>query len=50
MTSAAVRTVGKAAVKRVTGIAPNVFQSLAASAVVGVGAAALTYRLLRSGD
>lgn len=50
MASAPVRTVGKAALKRVSGIAPNVFQSLAAAAVVGTGAGVLTYRLLRSGD
>jgi hypothetical protein len=50
MASAPVRTVGKAAVKRLTGIAPNVVQSLAAATIVGTGAGVLTYRLLRSGN
>ena len=49
MASAAARTVGKAVVTRLTGIGPSVFQSLAAAAIVGAGAGALTYRLLRSG-
>jgi hypothetical protein len=50
MSSAATRTVGKAVIKRITGIAPNVAQSLAAAAIVGTGAGVLTYRLLRSGN
>lgn len=50
MASAAIRTVGKAVVKRVTGIGPNVFQSAAAATIVGAGAGVLTYRLLRSGS
>ena len=35
MTSAAARTVGRAAVKRLTGIGPNAFQALAAAGIVG---------------
>jgi hypothetical protein len=50
MASAAVRTVGKAVVNRVTGIGPSVVQSLAAATIVGAGAGVLTYRLLRSGN
>jgi hypothetical protein len=50
MGSTAARTVGKAVVKRITGIGPNVVQSIAAATIVGAGAGVLTYRLLRSGD
>jgi hypothetical protein len=49
MASAATRTVGKAAVKRLSGSEPGAFRSLMAAAIVGVAAAALTYRGLRSG-
>ena len=50
MASAPARTVGRAVVKRLTGIGPNAFQALAAAAIVGTGAGVLTYRLLRSGN
>ncbi len=49
MASAATRTVGKAVAERVTGSGAGPFRSFAAAVVVGVGAAVLTYRLLRSG-
>lgn len=49
MASAATRTVGKALVKRVAGDGPGRFRSLTASAIAGFAAAALTYKLLRSG-
>jgi hypothetical protein len=50
MASAATRTVGKATVKRIAGSSPGVFRSFTAAAIVGFAAAALTYKLLRSGD
>ena len=50
MASAATRTVGKAVVKRATGSGPGGFRSLAAAAIVGFATAALTYRMLRSGN
>ena len=50
MASAATRTVGKAAAKRLSGSGSGPFQAFVASAVVGVGTAVLTYRLLRSGN
>lgn len=50
MASAATRNIGKAAAQRISGSKPGVFRALAAAAVVGVSAAVLTYRLLRSGD
>lgn len=49
MASTATRTVGKAAAKRLSGSRPGAWRSLVTSAVVGVAAAVLTYRLLRSG-
>lgn len=50
MASVATRTVGKAVVKRVAGSNPGGFRSFSAAAIVGIAAAALTYRLLRSGN
>jgi hypothetical protein len=50
MASAATKTVGKAAAKRVTGSGPGPLGAMAAAAIVGVGAAVLTYRALRSGN
>jgi hypothetical protein len=49
MISGALRTVGKAAAQRVSGSNPGVLRALVAATIVGVGAAVLTYRLLRSG-
>ena len=42
--------VGKPAAKRIFGVSVGLVQAQVASAVVGVGAAAATYRLLRSGN
>jgi len=50
MASAATRTVGKAAVKRLSGSGAGPLQAFVASAIVGVGVAVLTYRMLRSGS
>jgi hypothetical protein len=50
MASAATRTVGKAAAKRLSGSGAGPLQAFAAAAVVGVATAVLTYRLLRSGN
>lgn len=49
MISAAVRTIGKAAAQRVSGSKPGVLRALIAATIVGIVAAVLTYRLLRSG-
>jgi len=49
MTPAAIRAVGKAAAQRASGSNPGVLRALIAATIVGVGAAVLTYRLLRSG-
>ena len=49
MASVAKRTIGTAVVKRVAGSDPGGFRSFAAAAVVGFAAAALAYRVLRSG-
>lgn len=49
MASAATRMVGKAVNDRVRGGA-GAFRAFGAAVVVGVAAAVLTYRLLRSGD
>jgi hypothetical protein len=48
MSSKALRTVGAAAVERVTGQEVGRTRALIASAVVGVATAAAAYRLLRS--
>jgi hypothetical protein len=50
MASAVKNTVGKAAAERLSGSSAGPFRAFAAAAVVGVGAAVLTYRLLRSGN
>jgi hypothetical protein len=50
MASVATRTVGKAAIERIAGTNPGAFRSFTAAALVGIAAATLTYRLLRSGD
>ncbi len=43
-----IRTVGTAAVERVTGTGPGRMRALLAAMVTGTAAAAATYRLLRS--
>ncbi len=50
MASGAAKTVGKAAEERVAGSGPGQLRAIAAAAIVGFGAAALTYRGLRSGS
>ncbi len=50
VSSAATRTVGKAALKRLSGSRASPLHALMAAAVVGVSAAVVTYRLLRSGS
>lgn len=50
MASVAKQTVGKAVAKRVTGSKPGPLSAFAAAVVVGVGAAVVTYRALRSGS
>lgn len=49
MSSAPVRTVGKAAAQRISGSRPGPLSAFIAAAIVGVAAAAATYKLLRSG-
>jgi hypothetical protein len=50
MTSAAIRTVGKAASERLRSQGPGRIRAFAAAAVTGTATAVLTYRLLRSGE
>ena len=50
MGSAVKRMVGKTVGKRVSGSKPGALRSLAVAAMVGVAAAVLTYRALRSGE
>jgi hypothetical protein len=50
MTSAGVRTVGKAASERLRGGRPGRARALAAAVVAGAATAVVTYRLLRSGE
>ena len=42
--------VGKSTAKRTLGLSVGLVQAQVASAVVGIGAAVATYRLLRSGN
>ena len=49
MSSAATRTVGNAAIKRIAGSRPGPLGALLAATIVGVATAMVTYRLLRSG-
>jgi hypothetical protein len=49
MSSKPTRIVGKAAKERISGGKPGPLRAMVAAAVIGVGAAVLTYRLLRSG-
>lgn len=50
MPSAPARTVGKAAVQRLSGSRPGPVGAFIAAVIVGVAAATATYRVLRSGD
>jgi hypothetical protein len=50
MTSAPLKTVGKAATERVLGSGPGRMRALMAAVVTGTATAALTYRALRSGQ
>jgi hypothetical protein len=45
---AAIRTVGKAAAERVSGVGPGPFRAFLAAAATGTATAVLTYRVLRS--
>jgi hypothetical protein len=45
-----VKTVGKAFAERATGDKPNPFRAIVVATITGVATAALTYRVLRSGD
>ena len=47
MSSKAIRSVGKTALKRVSGAGVGVFRAQVAAAIVGAGAAVVTYRVLR---
>lgn len=49
MPSAATRTVGKAAAKRLSGSSPGPMAAFVTAVIVGAAAAAATYKLLRSG-
>jgi hypothetical protein len=49
MKARALRTVGKAAMERITGGKPGPVRAALASAVTGGATAAVTYKLLRSG-
>ena len=44
------RTVGKAATERLTGVGPGRIRATAAALVVGAASAVATYKLLRSGQ
>jgi hypothetical protein len=50
MSSTAKRIVGEATAKRLSGSRPGPIAALLAAIIVGVAAAAATYRLLRSGN
>jgi hypothetical protein len=50
MSSKAVRSVGKTALKRVSGSGVGIVRAQVAAAIVGTGAAVVTYRVLRSGS
>jgi hypothetical protein len=50
MASAVKRTLGKAAVQRLSGSKPSPLTAFAAAAIVGLGAGVATYRALRSGQ
>lgn len=44
------KTVGKAATQRLTGMGPGPIRAAAAATVVGAASAVATYKLLRSGN
>ena len=48
--SGPLKFVGKAATERLTGLGPGPVRAAAAATVVGAASAALTYKLLRSGN
>lgn len=50
MKSSIVGTIGKALGQRISGSKPGVLRALLVASIVGIGAAILTYRLLRAGD
>ena len=51
MGSAVKNTLGKAVLERVSpGSKPGALRAMAAAAIVGIGAAVATYKLLRSGE
>jgi hypothetical protein len=50
VSSKAIRSVGKTAVKRVTGSGVGVIRAQVAAVIVGAGAAFVSYRVLRSGS
>ncbi len=50
MASAPIRAVDGAAAKRLTGSRPGPLSAFVAAAIVGIGCAAATYKLLRSGN
>jgi hypothetical protein len=50
MSSRALRSIGKTALKRVSGSDVGLFRAQVAAVIVGAGAAFATYRLLRSGS
>ena len=47
MSSKAIRSVGKTAFKRVSGLGVGVVRAQVAAVIVGAGAAVVTYRVLR---
>lgn len=49
MTNPLIRTLGKAAGERVTGVGPGPVRAFVAAAITGAAAAVLTYKALRSG-
>lgn len=50
MSTQTTRIVGKAAKERISGGKPGPLRAMVAATIIGVGAAVLTYRLLRSGS
>jgi hypothetical protein len=47
---APIRTVGKAATERITGLGPGRVRAFVAASVTGTATAVVTYRLLRTGS
>jgi len=50
MKSSIMKTIGRALGQRISGSQPGALQALLVASIVGIGAAVLTYRLLRAGD